>query len=61
MDLPTLEVMAEHVVAKIMIQGQELLLKVAEITRLLDETAKADAIKGIAGMRSYFYRADIYK
>ena len=33
---------------------QELLLKMAEIIRLLDETAKANAIKGVAGMRSYF-------
>lgn len=40
---------------------QELLLKMAEIIRLLDETAKANAIKGVAGMRSYFYWANTYK
>ena len=61
MDLPALEVMAERAMAKTMIQNQELLLKMAEIIRLLDETAKANAIKGVAGMRSYFYWANTYK
>lgn len=61
MDLPALEVMAERAMAKTMIQKQELLLKMAEIIRLLDETAKANAIKGVAGMRSYFYWASTYK
>ncbi|MGF7280737.1 AAA family ATPase [Enterococcus faecium] len=61
MDLPALEVMAERAMAKTMIQKQELLLKMAEIIRLLDETAKANAIKGVAGMRSYFYWANTYK
>ncbi|EMF0619395.1 AAA family ATPase [Enterococcus faecium] len=61
MDLPALEVMAERAMAKTMIQKQELLLKMAEIIRLLDETAKANAIKGVAGMRSHFYWANTYK
>ena len=61
MDLPALEVMVERAMAKTMIQKQELLLKMAEIIRLLDETAKANAIKGVAGMRSYFYWANTYK
>ncbi|EMF0571664.1 AAA family ATPase [Enterococcus sp. H57] len=61
MDLPALEVMTERAMAKTMIQKQELLLKMAEIIRLLDETAKANAIKGVAGMRSYFYWANTYK
>ncbi|MCZ1648690.1 AAA family ATPase [Enterococcus faecium] len=61
MDLPALEVMAERAMAKTMIQKQELLLKMAEIIRLLDETAKANAIKDVAGMRSYFYWANTYK
>ncbi|HFX3806747.1 TPA: AAA family ATPase [Enterococcus faecium] len=61
MDLPALEVMAERAMAKTMIQKQELLLKMAEIICLLDETAKANAIKGVAGMRSYFYWANTYK
>ncbi|HAP9049109.1 TPA: AAA family ATPase [Enterococcus faecium] len=61
MDLPALEVMAERAMAKTMIQKQELLLKMAEIIRLLYETAKANAIKGVAGMRSYFYWANTYK
>ncbi|HGF7738805.1 TPA: AAA family ATPase [Enterococcus faecium] len=61
MDLPALEVMAERAMAKTQIQNQELLMKMAEIIRLLDETAKANAIKGVAGMRSYFYWANTYK
>ncbi len=61
MDLPDLEVMAERAMAKTQIQNQELLMKMAEIIRLLDETAKANAIKGVAGMRSYFYWANTYK
>ncbi|EME8263748.1 AAA family ATPase [Enterococcus faecium] len=61
MDLPALEVMAERAMAKTMIQNQALLMKMAEIIRLLDETAKANAIKGVAGMRSYFYWANTYK
>ena len=46
MDLPTLEVMVERAIGKTNIQEPELLAKMAEIIRLLDETAKANAIKG---------------
>lgn len=61
MDLPSLEVMAERALGKTKIQQPELLLKLAEIIRLLDDTAKANAIKGVAGMRSYFYWANTWK
>lgn len=61
MDLPLLEVMAERALGKTKIQQPELLLKLAEIIRLLDDTAKANAIKGVAGMRSYFYWANTWK
>lgn len=61
MDLPTLEVMAERALGKTNIDQPDLLLKLAEIIRLLDETAKANAIKGVAGMRSYFYWANTWK
>lgn len=61
MDLPSLEVMAERSLGKTKIQQPELLLKLAEIIRLLDDTAKANAIKGVAGMRSYFYWANTWK
>lgn len=61
MDLPTLEVMVERAIGKTNIQEPELLAKMAEIIRLLDETAKANAIKGVAGMRSYFYWANTWK
>ncbi|KAF1296090.1 hypothetical protein BAU15_12485 [Enterococcus sp. JM4C] len=55
MDLPALSVMTERAQAKTGVNEPELLLKMAEIIRLLDQTAKANAIKGVAGMRSYFY------
>lgn len=61
MDLPTLEVMVERAISKTKIQEPELLAKMAEIIQLLDETAKANAIKGVAGMRSYFYWANTWK
>lgn len=61
MDLPSLEVMAERALGKTKIQQPELLLKLAEIIRLFDDTAKANAIKGVAGMRSYFYWANTWK
>lgn len=61
MDLPTLEVMVERAIGKTKIQEPALLAKMAEIIQLLDETAKANAIKGVAGMRSYFYWANTWK
>ncbi|WP_395149753.1 AAA family ATPase [Enterococcus thailandicus] len=61
MDLPSLEVMVERAVGKTGIQDSSILFKMAEIIRLLDETAKANAIKGVAGMRSYFYWVNTMK
>lgn len=61
MNLPSLEVMAERALGKTKIQQPNLLVKLAEIIRLLDDTAKANAIKGVAGMRSYFYWANTWK
>ncbi|WP_165006975.1 MULTISPECIES: AAA family ATPase [unclassified Enterococcus] len=61
MDLPDLQVMVERAVGKTGVQQSELLSKMAEIIRLLDVTAKANAIKGVAGMRSYFYWVNTFK
>lgn len=61
MDLPSLEVMVERAVGKTGVQNTDILMKMAEIIRLLDETAKANAIKGVAGMRSYFYWVNTFK
>ncbi|MBO0462216.1 AAA family ATPase [Enterococcus sp. DIV1298c] len=61
MDLPELSVMVERAISKTQVNEPTLLLKMAEIIRLLDETAKANAIKGVAGMRSYFYWVNTMK
>jgi len=58
MELPALEVMLERAVAKTGYTNQEVLTVLARVIILLDNTAKANAIKGVAGMRSYFYWAD---
>lgn len=55
MDLPSLDVMVQRGLAKTGFEDKVIARKMAEIIRLLDETAKANAIKGVAGMRSYFY------
>ncbi|WP_291292879.1 AAA family ATPase [Enterococcus sp.] len=55
MDLPELSVMVARALAKTGYEDQAIASKMAEIIRLLDSTAKANAIKGVAGMRSYFY------
>lgn len=61
MDLPTIEVMVERAQAKTGVTDQEFLNKMAQIIRLLDTTAKTNAIKGVAGMRSYFYWVNTLK
>lgn len=61
MDLPDLGVMVERAISKTSVNEPELLHKMAEIIRLLDQTAKANAIKGVAGMRSYFYWVNTMK
>ncbi|MBO1307267.1 AAA family ATPase [Enterococcus sp. 669A] len=55
MDLPSLEVMMERAQAKTGFADERYLEIMAKVIRLLDETAKANAIKGVAGMRSYFF------
>lgn len=55
MDLPTIEVMIDRAIAKTGFADYDYLEIMAKIIRLLDETAKANAIKGVAGMRSYFF------
>lgn len=55
MDLPSIEVMMERAQSKTGYDDTRYLEIMAKIIRLLDETAKANAIKGVAGMRSYFF------
>ncbi len=58
MDLPSVEVMTKRAAAKTGCTEEGLLLTFARVIVLLDQTANANAIKGVAGMRSYFFWAD---
>lgn len=58
MDLPTKEIMIERAMAKTGYRDQEMLDVLADIIIILDKTARVNAIKGVAGMRSFFYWAD---
>ncbi|MGF9911799.1 AAA family ATPase, partial [Paenibacillus ehimensis] len=58
MDLPTKEVMLERAMAKTGYRNERVLDVLADTIIILDKTARANAIKGVAGMRSYFYWAD---
>lgn len=58
MDLPPIEVMMERASEKTAFRGADVLRICAETIVLLDQTAKANAIKGVAGMRSYFFWID---
>ncbi|MBT2763459.1 AAA family ATPase [Paenibacillus sp. ISL-20] len=58
MDLPTKEIMMERAMAKTGYRNDEMLDVLASVIILLDKTARANAIKGVAGMRSYFYWVD---
>ena len=58
MDLPPVKVMMERAVEKTGFQNSDTLHTCAEAIILLDQTAKANAIKGVAGMRSYFFWVD---
>ncbi|WP_330373263.1 AAA family ATPase [Kineothrix alysoides] len=58
MDLPPIEVMVERAAAKTGCCDVELLRVFAQAIVMLDRTARANAIKGVAGMRSYFYWVD---
>ncbi|MGX7350827.1 ATP-dependent protease ATP-binding subunit ClpX [Enterococcus canis] len=61
MNLPTLDTMVERAQGKTGYQNQPILSKMAEIITLLDTTAKANGIKGVAGMRSYLYWVNTVK
>lgn len=58
MDLPPIEVMMERAIEKTAFQDSEVLRVCAETIILLDKTAGANAIRGVAGMRSYFFWID---
>lgn len=58
MDLPPIGAMVERAACKTGCENRELLQVFADVIILLDKTAKANAIKGVAGMRSYFYWVD---
>ena len=58
MDLPPIGAMVERAACKTGCENRELLQIFANVIILLDKTAKANAIKGVAGMRSYFYWVD---
>ncbi|WP_240417696.1 AAA family ATPase [Paenibacillus periandrae] len=58
MDLPTKEVMIERARAKTDYRNEQVLGVFADTIMILDKTARANAIKGVAGMRSYFYWVD---
>lgn len=58
LDLPPKVVMVERVKAKTGYQSENVLSLLAETIILLDETARANAIKGVAGMRSYIFWVD---
>lgn len=58
MDLPSIEVMIERAIAKTGYKNEQILKLLANVIIILDETARANAIKGVAGMRSYFFWVD---
>lgn len=58
MDLPSKEVIVQRAMAKTGCDDLELTSKLADAIIVLDETAKANAIRGVAGMRSLFYWLD---
>ena len=58
LDLPPKAVMMERAKAKTGYQSENVLSLLAETIMLLDETARAHAIKGAAGMRSYIFWVD---
>ena len=58
MDLPSIKVMIERAIAKTEFKDEQVLELLANVIVILDETARANAIKGVAGMRSYFFWVD---
>ena len=58
MDLPPKQVMIERAAMKTHFHDNDTLSLMAETIILLDKTAQAHAIKGVAGMRSYLFWVD---
>lgn len=58
LDLPPKSVMIQRAAAKTGYQEESVLATLAETIMLLDDTARANAIKGAAGMRSYIFWVD---
>lgn len=58
MDLPPIDVMVKRAACKTGCENREILQIFAQVIICLEQTAKANAIKGVAGMRSYFYWVD---
>ncbi|MBG9735703.1 AAA family ATPase [Paenibacillus alvei] len=58
MDLPGKEVMMERAMSKTGYQDEKVLSLLADVIIILDRTARANAIRGVAGMRSFFYWTD---
>jgi MoxR-like ATPase len=58
LDLPPKKVMMERAEAKTGYHNENALSLLAETIILLDETARANAIKGVVGMRSYIFWVD---
>lgn len=58
MDLPAKSVMVERAMAKTGSRNQRVLGVLADVIIVLDQAARTHAIKGVAGMRSFFYWAD---
>ena len=61
MDLPEREVMIERAMAKTKFDNIELVSKLVDAIIVLDECATANAIRGVAGMRSLFFWVDAIK
>ena len=61
MDLPEREVMIERAIAKTGFDNLELVSKLVDAIIVLDECATANAIHGVAGMRSLFFWVDAIK
>ncbi|WP_312116655.1 AAA family ATPase [Brevibacillus reuszeri] len=58
MDLPTKEIMMERAISKTGYEDEKVLAVLADIIITLDKATRANAIKGVAGMRSYLYWTD---
>ncbi|ABR48063.1 ATPase associated with various cellular activities, AAA_5 [Alkaliphilus metalliredigens QYMF] len=58
LDLPPKAVMMERAEAKTGYHSENVLSLLGETIILMDETARANAIKGVAGMRSYIFWID---